>query len=142
MACQVYLEDGEFCNSAKILWNIIYYSPMKFFLILSILMQLIFLRSLTLDMTLEVTALNFLHTTVELTFVRTFSECIVSVWNGLSATDKDFNSLRSFRSCIMKADLSKYLCYSYIYLLCIVVSVSTWPQNILSSSCLCECFYV
>ena len=38
-----------------------------------------------------------------------FSERIVPVWNGLSATDNDFNSLRSFRSCIMKADLSKYL---------------------------------
>ena len=31
-----------------------------------------------------------------------FSERIVPVWNGLSATDNDFNSLRSFRSCIVK----------------------------------------
>jgi hypothetical protein len=38
-----------------------------------------------------------------------FSERIVSVWNGLSASDKDFNNLHSFCSCIMKADLSKYL---------------------------------
>jgi hypothetical protein len=38
-----------------------------------------------------------------------FAERVVPVWNDLSVTDADFNSLHSFRNCIMKADLSEHL---------------------------------
>jgi hypothetical protein len=38
-----------------------------------------------------------------------FAERVLSVWNDLPVTDADFNSLRSFRNCIMKADLNKHL---------------------------------
>ena len=74
-------------------------------------MQLIFLHLLTLDMTCargHSYKLLAHHSRIDLR-KNFFSERIVPVWNGLYATDKDFNSLRSVRSCIVKADLSKYL---------------------------------
>jgi hypothetical protein len=47
------------------------------------------------------------HSRIDL-HMNFFSERIVLIRNGLPATDKDLNNLRSFRSCIMKADLSNY----------------------------------
>jgi hypothetical protein len=38
-----------------------------------------------------------------------FAERVVPIWNDLPFTDADLNSLRSFRNCIAKADLSKHL---------------------------------